>query len=62
MNCSYFRNLTTHMRDNHPKEGEDHWPCDDCDKVFQSKRYLNKHVQNCHKVHEKQVETGNSNF
>ena len=37
------------MRDNHPKEGEDHWPCEDCDKVFQSKRYLNKHVQNCHK-------------
>lgn len=37
------------MRDNHPKEGEDQWPCDDCDKVFTSKRYLNKHVANCHK-------------
>ena len=37
------------MRDNHPKEGEDKWPCDDCDKVFTSKRYLNKHVANCHK-------------
>ena len=37
------------MQDNHPKDGEDHWPCTDCDKVFQSKRYLNKHVQNCHK-------------
>ena len=43
------RNLSTHMRDNHPKEGEDHWPCEDCGKVFHSKRYLNKHVQNCHK-------------
>ena len=43
------KNLTSHMRDMHPKDGEDQFPCTDCDKVFHSKRYLRKHIQNLHK-------------
>ena len=43
------RSLSTHMADAHPKDGDDQHPCLECDKVFQSKRYLRKHVANCHR-------------
>jgi len=43
------RNLSSHMRDSHPNEGEDNFNCNECDKSFQSKRYLRKHIDNCHR-------------
>ena len=42
------RNMASHMYDSHPPDGTENFPCDECDKVFPSKRYLRKHVANCH--------------
>ena len=46
--------LSSHMYEYHPKD-EGEYPCNDCDKIFISKRKLQKHVINVHSVKAKQL-------
>jgi len=41
------KRLSAHMAEVHPKD-EGEYPCNDCDKIFISKRKLQKHVTNVH--------------